>query len=85
VDKGHGRIEVRSIWTSEELNDYLDFPYVRQVFCIRREVTQIGKNRESCEIAYGITILRRCGATNIAKTLRWFAFNIRLALGLIGL
>jgi predicted transposase YbfD/YdcC len=122
----------------------VDFPYVGQVFCVRREVTHLTKNKESCEIAYGITsstpekaspqhllavnrmhwgienglhwlrdetfredrsqirtgnaprvmatlrnlaitILRRCGATNIAKTLRWFSFKTHLVLKLIGL
>jgi hypothetical protein len=111
---------------------------------VRREVTHLTKNKESCEIAYGITsltpekasphyalalnrmhwgiesalhwvrdetfcedrfqirtgtaprvvaslrnlaitILRRCGATNIAKTLRWFSFKTHLVLKLIGL
>ena len=32
-----------------------------------------------------ITILCRCGATSIAKTLRWFSFKMHLALKLIGL
>lgn len=144
TDKGHGRIEVRSIWTSEELNEYLEFPYVRQVFLVRREVTHLGKNKQSSETAYGITsltpdkadparmlelnrgqwsienrlhwvrdvtfdedrsqirsgngprvmaslrnlaisMLRICGATNIAKTIRWFGFKTHLALRLIGL
>jgi len=30
----HGRIEIRKIWVSSELNDYLDFPHVGQVFVI---------------------------------------------------
>jgi hypothetical protein len=47
TDKGHGRIEVRSIWTSEDLNEYPEFPYVGQVFCVRREVTHLGKNKEN--------------------------------------
>jgi len=122
----------------------VDFPYVGQVFCVCREVTHLGKNKESREVAYGITsltpekaspkrvlainrmhwgienslhwvrdetfredrsqirtgtaprvmaalrnlvitILRRCGATNIARTLRWFSFKTHLALKLIGL
>ncbi len=144
IYKGHGRIEVRSIWTSQELNGYLNFPYVRQVFCIHRQVSHIKKNRESYETVYGVTslsvnqaspqlilelnrghwsienslhwvrdvtfdedrsqirtgnaprifaslknlvisIFRRCGATNIAKTLRWFSFKTHLAPALIGL
>ena len=28
----HGRIETRRIWCSTELNNYIDFPYVGQVF-----------------------------------------------------
>jgi len=34
----HGRIETRNIWTSTELNGYLDFPHVAQVFLIERIV-----------------------------------------------
>ncbi|MBU2572095.1 MAG: hypothetical protein KJ725_19125 [Gammaproteobacteria bacterium] len=30
----HGRIESRSIWTSTLLNNYLDFPFVGQIFAI---------------------------------------------------
>ena len=37
VDSGHGRIETRKIWTTTELNDYLDFPHVGQVFVIEGE------------------------------------------------
>lgn len=62
VDKGHGRLETREIWTSTELNDYLDFPYVGQVFCIRRTTTDLnGKpvkgRRSTKETVYGVTSL----------------------------
>ena len=33
----HGRIETRRIWCSHQLNDYLQFPHVGQVFLIERE------------------------------------------------
>ena len=33
----HGRIETRTIWTTTQLNDYLDFPHVGQAFAIHRE------------------------------------------------
>jgi predicted transposase YbfD/YdcC len=61
-DKGHGRIERREIWTSTELNDYVDFPYVRQVFCIRRTTTDLAGNlvagRKTIEeLAVGVTSL----------------------------
>ena len=57
IDKGHGRLEIRQIWTSSELNTYLEFPYVGQVFCVRREVAHLKTNKKSVEIAYGITSL----------------------------
>lgn len=122
----------------------MDFPHVGQVFFIRREVTHLKKNKETCEMAYGITsltpedapperllelnrmhwgienrlhwvrdetfredrsqirtgnaprvmatlrnlvttILRRCGATNIAKTVRCLSYKTYLALKVIGL
>lgn len=54
-DIGHGRIEIRSIWTTTALNGYLDFPYVAQAFAIKREVIEKKTGETSCEIAYGIT------------------------------
>ena len=51
----HGRIEVRKIWTTTELNDYLDFPQVGQAFVIERHFTEKKTGRTSCDIAYGIT------------------------------
>jgi hypothetical protein len=122
----------------------VEFPYVGQVFCVLREVTHLKTNKESREIAYGITsltpnkaspqrvlelnrmhwgienslhwvrdetfredrsqirtgnaprvmatlknlvitILRKCGVTNIAKTIRWLSFKTHLALKLVGL
>ena len=51
----HGRIETRSIWCSTELNDYLDFPHVGQVFRIERESINKKTGAQSCEIALGIT------------------------------
>ena len=51
----HGRIEIRKIWTTTELNDYLDFPYVGQAFVIERESIEKKNGENSCEIAYGIT------------------------------
>jgi predicted transposase YbfD/YdcC len=62
TDKGHGRIEIREIWTSTELNGYVNFPYVEQVFCIRRTTTDLNgnvvKGRKSTEeLAHGVTSL----------------------------
>lgn len=51
----HGRIEIRKIWTTAELNEYLDFPHVGQAFVIKREFTDKKSGKISSEIAYGIT------------------------------
>lgn len=51
----HGRIEARSIWTSTALNEYLDFPFVGQVFAIQRHTIKKTTGKESLEIAYGLT------------------------------
>jgi len=51
----HGRIEIRKIWTTTDLNDYLNFPYVRQAFVVQRESTDKKSGQYSCDIAYGIT------------------------------
>ena len=47
----HGRIETRRIWCSTELNDYLDFPHVGQVFLIERESIEKKTGVKSREIA----------------------------------
>ena len=51
----HGRIETRKIWTTTELNTYLNFPYVGQAFVIERESIQKKTGQYTCEIAYGLT------------------------------
>ena len=51
----HGRIEIRKIWTTSELNGYLNFPHVGQAFVVQRESTDKKSGEYSCETAYGIT------------------------------
>jgi predicted transposase YbfD/YdcC len=51
----HGRIETRKIWTTTELNDYLDFPSVGQAFAIERKFIYKKSGKTSREVAYGIT------------------------------
>src|SRR5437016_1017353 len=51
----HGRIETRRIWCSTELNDYLDFPHVGQVFLIERECIDKKSGACSLDAALGIT------------------------------
>ena len=51
----HGRIEIRKIWTTTELNGYLDFPHVGQAYAIEREFINKKTGKISHDIAYGIT------------------------------
>ena len=53
VDKGHGRVEVRSLEATERLSGYLDWPGLGQVCRIRRE-RKVGAQRSS-ETVYAIT------------------------------
>src|SRR5438874_9745630 len=51
----HGRVETRKIWTTTELNDYLNFPHVGQAFVVERHVTKKKTGESTLDIAYGIT------------------------------
>ena len=52
----HGdRWEERTLWTSTALNEHLDWPQVRQVCCVERQVTC--KGAISKELAYASTSL----------------------------
>ena len=55
TNKGHGRIEKRRIWTSEDLRGYVNFPHARQVFRIERISTDLKGKDEKREICFGIT------------------------------
>jgi len=57
IDKGHGRIEVRTLTVSSQLNDYLDWPYLGQVFKIERRFTYLHDGSVHHEILYGLTSL----------------------------
>ena len=57
TEKGHGRLELRHLRTSSQLNDYLADKWtgVQQVFSVERRITQRGVS--TCEVALGITSL----------------------------
>ena len=59
IEKAHGRIEKREIWTTSELNDFLDFPYVGQAFCIKRERKLQPSGQTTTETVCGITSLHQ--------------------------
>jgi len=55
TSKGHGRLEERTLTVSSQLNDFLDWPYLQQVFRLERRKT--GEIQE--QAVYGITSLSR--------------------------
>lgn len=57
TSKGHGRIEVRTLTTSSQLNDFLDWPFLQQIFKLERHVLiqKTGKTRH--QIVFGVTSL----------------------------
>lgn len=57
VNKGHGRLEKRTILVSTELNDYLDWPHVAQVFRIERTIWHEKHKGYTREVVYGLTSL----------------------------
>ena len=57
TSKGHGRLEVRTLTTSSQLNDFLDWPFLQQVFKLERSITVQKTGQTRHEIVYGITSL----------------------------
>jgi predicted transposase YbfD/YdcC len=59
VSKGHGRLEERTLTVSGQLKDFLDWPYLEQVFQLKRRfiITKTGEVEEQC--VYGFTSLSR--------------------------
>jgi predicted transposase YbfD/YdcC len=66
VNKGHGRIEKRTLTTSEMLNAYTAWPGLAQVYRLEREFQGWRQGvcyKTSCEVEFGITSLSRKKAT----------------------
>ena len=62
VNYGHGRLEIRTIQTSQMLNDYLDWPGLGQVYRLERKFFWLRQGqtyKTSCEIEFGMTSLSR--------------------------
>lgn len=55
VRKSHGRLEERTLETTTQLNEYLNWPGVAQVFRLTRR--RIVGGRESVEVVFGVTSL----------------------------
>jgi predicted transposase YbfD/YdcC len=59
VNKGHGRLEQRTLTTSSQLQDFLDWPYLQQVFKLERKFTSLQTGQVQEQVVYGFTSLSR--------------------------
>ena len=59
VSKGHGRLEERILTVSSQLKDFLDWPYLEQVFQLERRFTSTKTGEIQKQIVYGFTSLSR--------------------------
>lgn len=57
INKGHGRIEKRTLTVSSLLADETDWPYLSQVFKLEREATRLQGKPIWSEVVYGVTSL----------------------------
>ena len=55
IDKGHGRIEVRHITVMQDVDGFLDWPGVEQLFKLVRQVTHVKSQKTTTEVVYGLT------------------------------
>jgi predicted transposase YbfD/YdcC len=59
INKGHGRLERRTLTVSSQLNDFLDWPYLEQVFKLERRRISLRTGEIHEQVVYGFTSLRR--------------------------
>jgi predicted transposase YbfD/YdcC len=70
LEKNKGRVEKRSIWMSQDLTQYLDWPGLTHVFKVQRQRSD--KNHNTTETIYGIASLPKqySSIKNLSKYLR---------------
>jgi predicted transposase YbfD/YdcC len=56
-EKGHGRLDIRKIWTTTEINEYVTLPYCGQRACINRQSENLNSEEIRREATYLITSL----------------------------
>ena len=59
TNKGHGRLETRTLTVSSQLKDFLDWPYLEQVFKLERRFVSLKTGEIQEQIEYGFTSLMR--------------------------
>jgi predicted transposase YbfD/YdcC len=71
-EKGHGRMEWRTLTTSSMLKGYIDWPYAEQVFRIVRRRVRIQDGKVEEETTYGLTSMTasEAGAAQVLSYVR---------------
>jgi len=59
---GHGRYETRTLTTSNMLKDFLDWPYLEQVFKLDYRTVNLNTGQVQCQTHYGLTSLPSAAA-----------------------
>lgn len=62
-EKGHGRLEQRTLTTSSLLKGYVDWPYAEQVFRLERRFLRLQDGKQMEETTYGVTNLTAAEAS----------------------
>ena len=79
LDKQHGRLEQRRITTSEMLGGEVDWPGLKQVFKMEREVEELRSGKHRRETVYGVSSLsaKEAGAERLLEIVRkhWMIEN----------
>ncbi len=59
TNKGHGRLETRTLTVSSQLKDFLTWPYLEQVFKLERRCVSFKTGEVQEQVVYGFTSLSR--------------------------
>jgi hypothetical protein len=59
VNKGHGQIEQRTLTVRSQLQDFLNWPYLQQVFKLERKFTFLKTGQVRGQVVYGSISLSR--------------------------
>ncbi len=59
TNKGHGRLETRTLTVSSQLKDFLQWPYLEQVFKLERRCVSFKTGEITQQVVYGLTSLSR--------------------------
>ena len=72
TDKWHGRLERQEVRTSGELEGYSDFPGLKQVAAVKKEVVRLKTGEVSESTWYGVTSLcaEQAGAERLLRLMR---------------